>query len=42
MYVCCREYEALPAIARKLVDHLKGSNGAPGAEAGLRDRRSGG
>jgi DNA-binding transcriptional LysR family regulator len=42
MYVCCREYEALPAIARKLVDHLKGSKGGPGAEAGLRDRRSAG
>jgi len=42
MYVCCRKYEAPPAIARKLVDHLKGSNDAPGAQAGLRDRRSAG
>jgi hypothetical protein len=23
MFVCVREYESLPAIARKLVDHLR-------------------
>jgi len=39
MYVCYREYDALPAIARRLVDHLRGG-GSPGAGAGLRRTRS--
>jgi DNA-binding transcriptional LysR family regulator len=30
MYVCCREYQALPAIARKLVDHLRGAHSGAG------------
>ena len=41
MYVCCREYKALPGIARKLVDHLKEVK--DGADRGtLRNPRSGG
>jgi DNA-binding transcriptional LysR family regulator len=29
MYVCYRDYDALPAIARKLVDHLQRAPDAP-------------
>jgi DNA-binding transcriptional LysR family regulator len=28
MYVCVRDYESLPAIARKLVDHLRRTKAA--------------
>jgi DNA-binding transcriptional LysR family regulator len=31
MYVCVRAYESLPAIARKLVDHLRRTNTAAGS-----------
>ena len=39
MYVCYREYDALPAIARRLVDHLRGG-GPPGTGSSLRRTRS--
>lgn len=39
MYVCVRDYELLPSIARKLVDHLTRAKDVP-PETGLRDRRS--